>query len=115
MSENEALVIAMAERCLATIVAWDHSDRDQPGSLKPDHLAWMCRTIRQHAGDWPEAKVHRWIGFVQGAMIANRMVTLEEAKAMFREAKNAYGAKDVDLIDHLDPDSAFQLDIGGQG
>jgi hypothetical protein len=34
---------------------------------------------------------------------------------MFDGAKNAFGAPDADLIDHLDPDDDFYLDIGGQG
>jgi hypothetical protein len=115
MSQNESLVMAMAEQCLSTIEAWKATDPEQPPSLQPEHLEWMCRKIGRHAGDWPATKLHRWIGFVQGAMIANRMLTLEGAKAMFDGAKNAFGAPDADLIDHLDPDDDFYLDIGGQG
>ena len=42
---------------------------------------------------------------------------LDGAKAMFDEVKIAYGAsgEDEDLIDHLDSESSFELDIGGQG
>jgi hypothetical protein len=36
---------------------------------------------------------------------------------MFHEVKKAYGAtsEDQDLIDHLDPNNPFEMDIGGQG
>ena len=51
-------------------------------------------------------------------MLANRMLDLDELKAMFDEAKRAHGeASDdlEDLFDHLDPTNSFELDIGGQG
>jgi len=115
MPDSESLVMAMAEQCLSTIQSWNLADQQQPASLQPAHLEWMCKQIQRHATEWPATKVHRWIGFVQGAMIANHMLTLAETKAMFDEAKNAFGAPDVDLVDHLDPDSSFRLDIGGQG
>jgi hypothetical protein len=62
-------------------------------------------------------KMHRWIGFVQAGMMANRMLDLDGAKAMVDKAKNAFGEirEDHDLGDHLDPQSSFEMDIGGQG
>ena len=115
MSDNETLIVAMADKCMETISTWSGPGSDQPVSLQPEHLTWMCREIARHSNDWPATKVHRWIGFVQGAMIANHIITLAEARRMFDEAKNAFGATDQDLVDHLDPDSSFELDIGGQG
>jgi hypothetical protein len=115
MSNEVLLVRAMADRCREMIDAWDQPALDQPNSLRPEHLGWMCRQISAHAEDWPPSKVHRWLGFIQGAMIANHMLSLAEAKRMFDEAKNAFGSIDQDLADHLDPDSSFDLDIGGEG
>ena len=114
MSDDKLLIAAMADKCLQTI-AWERPGRDQPPSLQPEHLEWMCREISRHARDWPATKVHRWIGFVQGALIANQMLDLEGAKRMFDDAKNAFGQMDQDLVDHLDPTCSFELDIGGQG
>ena len=50
-------------------------------------------------------------------MIANLMLDLDGAKVMFNKIKEEYGsiAKDQDLIDHLDPQSSFKMDLGGQG
>ena len=49
-----------------------------------------CATqIEEHAEDGPATKLHRWIGFVQGAMLANRMLDLDGLKAMFDDAKAA--------------------------
>jgi hypothetical protein len=73
----------------------------------------MCDTIEDHANDWPATRLHRWIGFIQGGMIANHILDLDGAKAMFDQVKIAYGggSEDEDLIDHL----AVEMDIGGQG
>jgi hypothetical protein len=78
----------------------------------------MCNKIEEHAEDSPATKLNRWIGFVQGAMLANRMLDLDGLKAMFDNAKRDHGetAEDLeDLLDHLDPTSSFEFDIGGQG
>jgi hypothetical protein len=43
---------------------------------------------------------------------------LDGLKAMFDQAKAAHGDTSEDLenlIDHLDPTSSFEIDIGGQG
>jgi hypothetical protein len=50
-------------------------------------------------------------------MIANLMLDLEGAKIMFNKVKEQYGAvgKDRDLLDHLDPMTSFEMEIGGQG
>ena len=48
-------------------------------------------------------------------LIANRVIDLAEAKRMFDRAKVAYPESDEDLLDHLDPTSGFELDIGGLG
>jgi len=73
----------------------------------------MCDKIEDHADDWPVTKLHRWVGFVQCGMMANRMLDLDGAKAMFDEAKTAYGGggEDEEFIDHL----SGEMDIGGQG
>jgi hypothetical protein len=115
MADNAPLIVAMAETCREMILAWSPPGLDRPASLQPAHLNWMCREIAQHASDWPATKVHRWLGFIQGAMIANRIIDLPKAKEMFDRAKHAHGAPSEDLLDHLDPGSSFRFEIGGQG
>lgn len=115
MSDGVLLIVAMADKCREIISARGMTDAGQPRSLQPRHLEWMCREVVMRSNDWPASKIHRWIGFIQAAMIAGRMLDLHEVKAMFDEAKNAYGASDDDLLDHLDPGSGFRLEIGGQG
>jgi hypothetical protein len=115
MDNTSLLITAMAEQCRATVMAWNGPEVELPVALHPRHLEWMCDRIRSHAEDWPLTKLHRWIGFVQCAMIANRMLDLDRAKLMFNTAKVAHGEIGDDLLDHLDPASSFELDIGGEG
>jgi hypothetical protein len=118
MDNISLLVVAMAEQCRSLIQQWDKPAPSLPKALQPKHLLWMCDQIDKHAECGPATKLHRWIGFVQAAMLANRMLDLDGLKAMFDEVKRAYGESSedlADLVDHLDPTSAFKLDIGGQG
>ena len=88
-----------------------------PHALDPNHLLWMCDRIEKHANDWPDTKLHRWIGFIQCAMIANGILDLVGTKRMFDSVKNEYvlTSEDQDLTDHLDSDTSFEIDVGGQG
>jgi len=117
MEQGSLLIVAMAEKCRETICRSQKPNLALPAPLGPKHLLWMCEQIREHAERWPAARLHRWMGFLQAGIIANRMLTLDEAKAMFDTAKNCYGegGDDRDLIDHLNAQSAFEIEIGGQG
>jgi hypothetical protein len=112
------LIVAMATKCRSRIREWDEFDPRLPKALRQKHLLWMCDKIEEHAELAPATKLHRWIGFVQGAMLANRMLELDDLKSMFDEEKLAHAAaseESRDLLDHLDPDDSFEFDIGGQG
>ena len=118
MDNTHLLIAAMAEECRSLIQEWDKPVPDLPKALQPKHLLWMCNTIQEHAEDGPVTRLNRWIGFVQAAMLANRMLDLDGLKAMFDNAKRDHGdtSEDLeDLTDHLDPTSSFEFDIGGQG
>ena len=118
MDDTSLLVVAMAEQCRSVIQEWDKPDPCLPKALQPKHLLWMCDQIEKNAERGTATKLHRWIGFVQAAMLANRMLDLDGLRAMFDEAKRAHGEASEgfeDLIDHLDPTSSFEFEIGGQG
>jgi hypothetical protein len=76
----------------------------------------MCKTIIEHAEDWPDSKSHRWIGYVQAGMIANLMIDVRTARTMFNKLREQFGAlsNDQDLLDHLDSNTAFEIETGGQ-
>lgn len=51
-------------------------------------------------------------------MLANRMLDLDGAKAMFDQVKASHREaceEFEDLTDHLDPTSFFEFEIGGEG
>ena len=118
MDNASLLITSMANKCKRMLKEWDGYDSRLPNALQREHLVWMCNRIKEHSEAGPVTQLHRWIGFIQGAMLANRILDLDGLKAMFDEAKRDYGqATDdlEDLLDHLDPTSSFEFDIGGQG
>ncbi len=118
MESADRLIVAVTEQCRSVIQEWDKPVPELPKALRPKHLLWMCDQIEKHAGGMSAAKRHRWIGFVQAAMLANHMLDLDGLKAMFNQAKAADAEQceeSEDLTDHLDPTSSFEFDIGGEG
>lgn len=118
VEQTQLLIAAMAQRCQNILQDKTEDVRfGLPNTLRPKHLRWMCKEIAEHAGEWPTHKSHRWIGFVQAGMIANYMLDLDGAKAMFNQLREQYGAisNDQDLLDHLDPSKDFEMETGGEG
>ena len=117
MEKSKLLIAAMSEQCIAQILKSENKEVELPDVLHPQHLLWMCDQIANNSENWSELKLHRWIGFIQAGMLANRMLDFEELKHMFENAKNLYGVNkaDQDLSDHLDPHNSFRMDIGGEG
>lgn len=115
MDSQAILVTAMAEQCRNRIQVGGHEATSLPKTLRPAHLSWMCRQIEKNAEHWPLTKLHRWLGFVECGMLANRIADLDEVREMFDNVKVAFGQPSEDLIDHLNVDSSFELDLGGQG
>ena len=114
--QDTHLMTEMIEKCRRVILDQDeHALEDQPRPLRRTHLIGMCNRMIDHVDDWPAVKLNRWIGFIQCALIANRSLDLEGAKQMFNRAKKTSGESAQDLLDHLDPDSPFEFELGGEG
>jgi hypothetical protein len=114
--ENIQLMSAMIETCKNAILEHKSSKiPDCPVLLRPNHLLWMCGQMLENLSVWKGTKLNRWIGFIQCAMIANGIISLKQAKEMFEKAKNAFDEPSQDLLDHLDPSSYFEFDLGGEG
>lgn len=65
-------------------------DTEEPDPFKRDadmshpHLIWMCQIIINHDAEWPQDKSGRWLGFVQGIMAAQRLITTTEERDFSR-------------------------------
>jgi hypothetical protein len=115
MEKRELMMVAMAEKCGQMIKESGLINTSLAPTLQPVHLLWMCSRLQMHVGDWPQAKLHRWLGFIQAGMVAHRIIDLVRAKTMFDEAKIAYADSSDDWLEHLDSNSMYEVDIGGQG
>jgi len=49
-----------------------------------EHLLWMCQTIRVFVAEGRREKAMRWLGFVQGALWAKALVSIDHLKAVMR-------------------------------
>jgi hypothetical protein len=117
MDDSRRVIAAMAAKCRDTIRASDEEDSRLPPPLHPKHLLWMCEQVVEHGEKAKLTKLHRWIGFVQAGMLANRMLTLEQIKHLFDQMKEAQCQvhEDLDLADHLNVADSFAFELGGQG
>lgn len=55
-------------------------DPDSPDGTTLTHMSWMCSTAIEHCHTWPEDKLNRWLGFIQGVLIMKRLITTEAAR-----------------------------------
>ena len=117
MSDPRMLISAMAEKCLEIIQKSPKADHGLLPGLEQPHLLEMCDRLRARTDEWPLTRLHRWLGYLQAGLIANRMIDLAGAKRMFDTVKNAFGAveDDPNFVDHLDDENPFEMDLGGQG
>jgi hypothetical protein len=46
------------------------------------HMLEMCRKIPQFLEEGRREKANRWIGYIQGAMVAHQVLTLSQCKDM---------------------------------
>lgn len=84
---------------------------DSPGfglsrhpSMSRDHLIWMCETAIDKIDTWPVDKLNRWLGFVQGIMCVQHIITVEEEREVSRPVfGEAYAAMNIDTPEIVNP------------
>lgn len=54
--------------------------RDQAHPTELCHLAWMLDTVRLEVHKWPLDKSGRWIGYVQGVLVEQRKLKVDEER-----------------------------------
>jgi hypothetical protein len=56
----------------------------------PEHCIWMCERVRDNFDQWSPTMSHRWLGFIQGVMVANGWTTTKELRRIIRRLKQSY-------------------------
>jgi hypothetical protein len=56
----------------------------------PGHLIWMCQQVDANFDQWSSTRMHRWLGFIQGVMVAFQWTNLEHVKRSISAWKNTY-------------------------
>lgn len=115
MDNNRLIITAIVEQCRRLIQEAQITDSPLPAEVQPKQLLWMCEQVEENAESGSISRLHRWMGFIQAGMLANRIIGLDDLKSLCDELKVAHQMGCQDLFDHLDPTNAFELDIGGQG
>lgn len=121
MAHPTLLAIQIAEDLEEQIKLWQetfHIELDVDDSTQPERLLEMLEKLvhKAHQEEWPDTKLHRWLGWVMGCMACHNIASLERQKEIVAHAKLHFGEKDDDeLTEHHNPDSTFRLDIGGEG
>lgn len=69
-----------------------------------DYLIWMCREIikgKEDYDNWSDTKLHRWIGYIQGVLIARGFSTVTEERENYKSVKKVLleelGIVDINL------------------
>lgn len=93
MDVRQASVILL-ERYLSIADAMP-PQADCPPCTDAQHLSWMCSTAIANAAAWPEDKLSRWLGFVQGILTVRGYLTVEgerqASRPLFHEAYRTSG------------------------
>lgn len=89
------LAVGVAEHAREQIETWQRHDTrsdsaEFPEGTGPEHLLWMCEQIISNQDVWPESKLHRWAGYIQGCLVCHGFSTLEGEKDAVRQLKNSY-------------------------
>lgn len=111
------LGVQIAER-LADRIAHVPGIEGAPDATQPSNLLRMLNRLVEKAEkeEWPDTKIHRWLGYVMGCLTAHGITTESCLREIVGDSKKYFEEQeDDDLKAHNDPDSMFRLDIGGEG
>lgn len=64
---------------------WTKANPNAPPTSE-QYLIWMCEQIICNP-DWPEDKAHRWVGFIQGVLVATGTSNLDAERDRVRLLK----------------------------
>lgn len=62
----------------------------------PEHLLWMCTTALHNLENWPTDKSHRWLGFIQGCLAMQGIISVDSERDFSRPLFHAaYNEQDL--------------------
>lgn len=82
---SDAVFSTMAKRYLPVLGVEPKNNEDDP--LSAEHLAWMLMELVQNP-TMSESKKHRWLGYVQGCMVSQNLITVKEERNATRPIFN---------------------------
>lgn len=56
---------------------------------EPKHLLGMCEQVVANAETWPATKAHRWVGYIQGVLVALGLTTVDHQKSIVTRLREA--------------------------
>ncbi len=77
------MIAVLKTRVLVELAAGGRAvlpERDTDHASSPGHVAWMLVQCIHFRRTLKGEKAHRWLGFVQGCLLAHRHATLDELK-----------------------------------
>ena len=114
MKQSQLLAIEVAAACheQLELLAANSAGRDAAVQCALS----LCRNLERRVDKWPETRLHRALGFIQGVLVARGASSYEEQMARIDKLKVAFPEDaDEELQEHLDPESPFWLDLGEPG
>lgn len=111
-SQHLAIEVAAACREQLELLAANSAGRDAAVQCALS----LCRNLERRVDKWPETRLHRALGFIQGVLVARGASSYHEQMALVDNFKVAFPEDaDEELLEHWNPRSPFRLDLGGQG
>lgn len=84
-TEHEDCVAVVAKRYRAQLhAAGIVLQRDPDGSVAPGHLLWMLEMLISDPA-MTLTKRHRWLGFIQGCLIKDNVINLQDERNVTRD------------------------------
>ncbi len=78
--------------------SWSEETDSLPSEVRCSHLTWMCDTALERLEDWPEDKLSRWLGYIQGVLTARGIIDVNEEREVSRPLFHAaYNSSDTPI------------------
>ena len=73
-------------------------DQMSPPKCTYKNIIWMCETLLQNIDEYPEDKVSRWLGFIQGCLSMREVISVDEERDFSRPLFHAaYAQQGIDI------------------